>query len=44
MFTKSKRQTKTSLLSLCVISASLMVGAGQAFADKCYIMVHGHWR
>jgi len=42
MFTKSKRQTKASLLSLCAISFSLLMGAGQALADKCYIMVHGH--
>ena len=40
--TKPKKQTKKGLLSLCALSLSLLLGANQAMADKCFIMVHGH--
>jgi len=38
-----ENNSKKSLLSTCVLSASLLLGAGQVMAaDNCYIMVHGH--
>jgi len=40
--TQSKRQSKKPLLAMCTLSLSLLMGAGQALADKCFVMVHGH--
>jgi len=37
-----KSKNRKSLISTCAISLSLLFGAGQAMADNCYIMVHGH--
>jgi len=42
MITKPRRQSKKHMLTLCAVSLSLMLGAGQALASKCFIMVHGH--
>jgi len=39
----SLQKTKLSLLSKCLLTASLTLGSSQIMAaDNCYIMVHGH--
>lgn len=35
-------KSTASLLSVCALSIGLLAGAGEAAADNCYIMVHGH--
>jgi len=42
IMSKPTRQSKKQLLALCAVSLSLMLGAGQALASKCFVMVHGH--
>ncbi len=35
-------RTTLELMSACALSLGMLTGAGQAAADNCYIMVHGH--